>query len=336
MERKTKENVPWLCYFNPTRMHVFTHLKPSSVGKTGHGLYPDGMVELDGYVGDLLKKLDDLGVADNTIVVFTTDNGAEECIWPDGGATPFRGEKDTNWEGGWRVPCVMRWPGVIKPGEVINEIGSLTDFLPTFAAAAGDPDIVAKLKKGHDIGGTTFKVHLDGYNLLPFLSGKEPCPRDGFIYWSDDGDLMALRVQQYKIVFAEQLATGLQVWREPLKQMRIPKMFDLRSDPFEARRGQHQIQRLVRRARPVPVRRAGGRAPVARELQRVPAATKGGELHGRSDRREADAEIVGPRDGVPSGRGNLERRTCRVCRRSVGARRESHGARTLIFVPRRS
>ena len=118
MERKTKENVPWLCYFNPTRMHVFTHLKPSSVGKTGHGLYPDGMVELDGYVGDLLKKVDDLGVADNTIVVFTTDNGAEECIWPDGGATPFRGEKDTNWEGGWRVPCVMRWPGVIKPGEV--------------------------------------------------------------------------------------------------------------------------------------------------------------------------------------------------------------------------
>ena len=174
MERKTKENVPWLCYFNPTRMHVFTHLKPSSVGKTGHGIYPDGMVELDGYVGDLLKKVDDLGVADNTIVVFTTDNGAEECIWPDGGATPFRGEKDTNWEGGWRVPCVMRWPGVIKPGQVINEIASLTDFLPTFAAAAGEPDIVAKLKKGHDIGGTTFKVHIDGYNLLPFLSGKEP------------------------------------------------------------------------------------------------------------------------------------------------------------------
>ena len=155
MERKTKERVPWLCYFNPTRMHVFTHLKSASVGKTGHGLYPDGMVELDGYVGQLLKKVDDLGVADNTIVVFTTDNGAEVLSWPDGGATPFRGEKDTNWEGGWRVPCVMRWPGVIKPGEVINEIGSLTDFLPTFAAAAGEPDIVAKLKKGHKIGDTT-------------------------------------------------------------------------------------------------------------------------------------------------------------------------------------
>ena len=128
----------------------------------------------------------------------------------------------------------MRWPGVIKPGEVINEIGSLTDFLPTFAAAAGEPDIVAKLKKGHKLGDTTFKVHIDGYNLLPFLAGKEKCPRDGFIYWSDDGDLMALRMHQYKMVFAEQLATGLQVWREPLKQMRIPKLFDLRSDPFEA------------------------------------------------------------------------------------------------------
>ena len=145
------------------------------------------------------------------------------------------------------------------------------------------------LKKGHDIGGTNFKVHLDGYNLLPFLSGKEPCPRDGFIYWSDDGDLMALRVQQYKIVFAEQLATGLQVWREPLKQMRIPKLFDLRSDPFEAGEDSIRYNDWFVEHVPYPVRRAGGRAPVARELQRVPTATKGGELHGRSDRRETDA-----------------------------------------------
>ena len=174
MDRKTKEGTPWFCYFNPTRMHVFTHLKPSSVGKTGHGLYPDGMVELDGYVGQLLKKLDDLGVADNTIVVFTTDNGAEVLSWPDGGATPFRGEKDTNWEGGWRVPCVMRWPGVIEPGRVINDICSLQDFIPTFAAAAGEPDLVEKVKKGYKIGGKTFKVHLDGVNLhaLPFRQGK--------------------------------------------------------------------------------------------------------------------------------------------------------------------
>jgi arylsulfatase len=234
MERKTKEGGPWFCYFNPTRMHVFTHLKAASVGKTGHGLYPDGMVELDGYVGQLLKKLDDLGVADNTIVVFTTDNGAEVLSWPDGGSTPFRGEKDTNWEGGWRVPCVMRWPGIIKPGEVINDICSLQDFIPTFAAAAGEPNLVEKVKNGYKIGDVTFKVHLDGYNLQPFLSGQEKeSPRKGFLYWSDDGDLMALRMNQYKIVFLEQRSKGLDVWREPLSQMRIPKILDLRSDPFE-------------------------------------------------------------------------------------------------------
>ena len=234
MDRKTKEGTPWFCYFNPTRMHVFTHLKPSSVGKTGLGVYPDGMVELDGYVGQLLQKVDELKVSDNTIVVFTTDNGAEVMTWPDGGATPFRGEKDTNWEGGWRVPCVMRWPGVIEPGRVINEIASLQDFIPTFAAANGEPDLVEKVKKGYKIGDKTFKVHLDGYNLLPFLSGKaEKSPRPGFIYWSDDGECMAMRTDRYKIVFAEQRHTGLAVWREPLSPMRAPKFFDLRSDPFE-------------------------------------------------------------------------------------------------------
>ena len=171
IDRKHKSGTPWFCYFNPTRMHVFTHLKKSSRGKTGLGLYPDGMVELDGYVGKLLKKLDDLGIADNTIVVFTTDNGAEVMTWPDGGSTPFRGEKDTNWEGGWRIPCVMRWPGVIEPGRVINDICSLQDFIPTFAAANGEPELVAKVKKGYKIGEKSYKVHLDGFNLLPFLSG---------------------------------------------------------------------------------------------------------------------------------------------------------------------
>ena len=186
-------------------MHVFTHLKPSSVGKTGHGLYPDGMVELDGYVGELLDKLDELGVAKDTIVVFTTDNGAEECLWPDGGTTPFRGEKDTNWEGGWRVPCVMRWPGAIEPGRVINDICSLQDFIPTFAAVAGEPDLVEKARKGYKIRWMTFKVHLDGVDLGPSSRAREKeSPRKGFLYWSDDGDLMALRVYQYKIVFAEQ------------------------------------------------------------------------------------------------------------------------------------
>jgi arylsulfatase len=234
IDRKSKEGAPWFCYFNPTGMHVFTHLKPSSVGKTGLGLYPDGMVELDGYVGQLLKKLDDVGVADNTVVVFTTDNGAEVMSWPDGGATPFRGEKDTNWEGGWRIPCVMRWPGVIEPGRVINEICSLQDFIPTFAAASGEPDLVEKVKKGYPIAGKTFKVHLDGVNLLPFLSGKEEkSPREGFIYWSDDGDCMAIRVGRFKVVFAEQRNVGLDVWREPLSTLRVPKFFDLRADPFE-------------------------------------------------------------------------------------------------------
>jgi arylsulfatase len=234
IDRQVKAAKPFFCYMNTTRMHVFTHLKPASVGVTGKGLYPDGMVELDGYVGQLLNKLDALGIADNTVVVFTTDNGAETCLWPDGGNTPFRGEKDTNWEGGWRVPFVMKWPGVIEPGTVINDIASLQDMLPTFAAAAGDPDVVDNLKKGAKLGDKTYKVHLDGFNLVPFLSGKEKAsPRQGFLYWSDDGDLMALRFGDYKIHFLEQLATGLQVWREPLKEMRIPKLFNLRSDPFE-------------------------------------------------------------------------------------------------------
>jgi len=241
IERKTKAGEPWFCYCNPTRMHVFTHLKASSKGKTGLGVYPDGMVELDGYVGQLLDKLDALKVADNTIVVFTTDNGAESCTWPDGGSTPFRGEKDTNWEGGWRIPCVMRWPGVIQPGRVINDICSLQDFIPTFAAANGEEGLVEKVKNGYEMGGKTYKVHLDGFNLMPFLAGKEETsPRKGFIYWSDDGECMAMRMDRFKIVFAEQRVAGLQVWREPLATLRLPKFFDLRADPFE--RGEESMK----------------------------------------------------------------------------------------------
>jgi arylsulfatase len=234
IDRQHRANTPWLCYFNTTRMHVWTHLKPASQGKTGLGIYPDGMVELDGYVGQLLKKLDDLGVTENTIVVFTTDNGAEVLSWPDGGATPFRGEKDTNWEGGYRVPMVIRWPGVIKPGTVYNETFSHYDLVPTFAAAAGDPDIVAKCLRGSQIGDKTFKVHLDGYNLIPFFKGEvSESPRKEFLYWSDDGDLLAIRLDNWKVVFLEQRSKGLSVWREPFSQMRIPKLFNLRSDPFE-------------------------------------------------------------------------------------------------------
>jgi arylsulfatase A-like enzyme len=235
MERKTKEGKPWFCYFNSTRMHVWTHLKPASAGKTGLGVYPDGMVELDGYVGQLLKKLEDLGVADNTIVAFTTDNGAEVMSWPDGGTTPFRGEKDTNWEGGWRVPFLMRWPGVIKPGRVINDICSLQDMIPTFAAAAGEPDLVGKVKKGYEADGRTFKVHLDGVNLLPFLKGEqEKSPREGFLYWSDDGELLAIRVGDWKAHFLEQRSKGMAVWQDSFSELRFPKLFNVRADPFEA------------------------------------------------------------------------------------------------------
>ena len=171
---------------------------------------------------------------ENTIVVFTTDNGAEVMSWPDSSATPFRGEKDTNWEGGWRVPVSCAGPASSSPGRVINDICSLQDFIPTFAAANGEADLVEKVKKGHKMGDKTFKVHLDGVNLMPFLAGKESkSPREGFIYWSDDGDCMAMRMGRFKIVFAEQRSTGLETWREPLSVMRVPKFFDLRSDPFE-------------------------------------------------------------------------------------------------------
>jgi arylsulfatase len=235
VDRKTQEGTPWLCYFNPTRMHVFTHLKPSSKGKTGLGVYADGMVELDGYVGDLLKKLDDLGIADNTIVAFTSDNGAEKLSWPDGGNSPFRGEKDTNWEGGFRVPFVMRWPGVIKPGSVFNDPCAHEDMIPTFAAAAGEPDLVEKTKKGYQADGRTFKVHLDGYNLIPFLKGEaKESPRKEFLYWSDDGELLAVRVGDWKFTFSEQrVRGGFDVWREPFVHMRAHRLYNLRMDPFE-------------------------------------------------------------------------------------------------------
>ena len=211
MEKAVKDNKPFFCWWNSTRMHIFTHLKKESQGKTGLGVYPDGMVEHDGHVGKLLDKLDQLGITDNTIVMYSTDNGAEVMSWPDGGTTPFRGEKDTNFEGGWRVPCAIRWPGVIKPGTVSNEVFSHQDMLPTLAAAGGDPDVVEKLKKGgYKSGNKTFKVHIDGYNLLPFLKGEvKENPRKGFLYWSDDGDLMSLRVGNWKCTFMEQRAQGL-------------------------------------------------------------------------------------------------------------------------------
>ncbi len=239
INRQHKANKPWFCYFNSTRMHIFTHLKAASQGKTGLGIYPDGMVEHDGMVGELLKLVDDLGVANNTIVVYTTDNGAEVFTWPDGGTTPFKGEKATNWEGGFRVPCLIKWPGVVKPGTVVNDICAHEDFIPTFAAANGDTDLVERLKKGGTLNGKTFKVHLDGNNLLPFLKGDaKELPRKEFLYWSDDGDLMGLRVNQWKVAFMEQHTevnpkTPLGVWQGNFTKLRAPMLYDLRADPFE-------------------------------------------------------------------------------------------------------
>jgi arylsulfatase len=234
MDRAHKSRKPFFLWWNSTRMHIWTHLKAESAGKTGLGTYPDGMVEHDGHVGRLLQKLDDLGIAANTMVMYSTDNGAECMSWPDGGTTPFRGEKNTNWEGGYRVPCIIRWPGVIKPGTVYNHIFSHEDVLPTLLAAAGDPDIAGKLRKGLQVGAKTCKVHLDGYNLLPFFKGeaREP-PRKEFLYWTDGGDLAGLRFEQWKVVFLEQRSHGFEVWQEPFVALRLPKLFNLRSDPFE-------------------------------------------------------------------------------------------------------
>jgi arylsulfatase A-like enzyme len=239
INRQQRAGTPWFCYFNSTRMHIFTHLKKESQGKTGLGLYPDGMVETDGHVGQLLKLLDDLGAADNTVVIYTTDNGAEVFTWPDGGATPFKGEKATNWEGGFRVPCLIRWPGVIQPGTIVNDICAHEDFIPTFAAAAGEPDLVETLRIGQVLNGKTFKVHLDGTNLLPFFKGEaKESPREGFLYWSDDGDLMALRFRDWKATFMEQHTevnpeTPIGVWQGQFTKLRAPNLYNLRSDPFE-------------------------------------------------------------------------------------------------------
>ncbi len=233
LERAKKANKPFFLWWNSTRMHIWTHLKKESQGKTGLGVYPDGMVEHDAQVGQLLDKLKELGLEENTIVMYSTDNGAEKFSWPDGGTSPFRNEKATNWEGGFRVPCAIRWPGVIKPGTVNNDIFAHEDMLPTIMAAAGVPDVKEQLLKGMKVGNSTFKVHLDGYNITDALAGKGKDPRQEFFYFNDDGSLVALRYNQWKIVFAEQRSTGLDVWQNPFVLLRFPKLFNLRSDPFE-------------------------------------------------------------------------------------------------------
>ncbi|MBL0372806.1 arylsulfatase [Rhizobium sp. KVB221] len=233
IDRQHAANKPFFCWFNSTRMHIYTFLKAASKGKTGLGIEADGMVEFDGMVGQLLKKLDDLGIAEDTIVIWTTDNGAEVFSWPDGGTTPFKGEKNTNWEGGYRVPCLVRWPGLVKPGTQINAITSHEDFVPTLVAAAGNPDITKQLLSGYDAAGKTFKVHLDGYDQRELLAGTGEGARKEYFYWTDGGDLACLRYDRWKLVFLEQRAEGLAVWQDPLVELRFPKLIDLRADPFE-------------------------------------------------------------------------------------------------------
>jgi arylsulfatase len=234
IDRAHSAKKPFFVWFNSTRMHVWTRLKPESVGVTGQGLYADGMAEHDGHVGQLLAKLDELGISDNTIVMYATDNGAELALWPDGGYTPYRGEKNSNWEGGYRVPMLVRWPEKIKAGQTSNEIIAMMDWMPTLLAAAGDDKIKEKLKKGMRAGNRQYKVHLDGYNFLPYFTGAaDSGPRQEFIYTSDTGDIVALRNGDWKLVFREQRAHGFDVWQDPYVELRLPKIFNLRMDPFE-------------------------------------------------------------------------------------------------------
>jgi len=235
IKRQHKEGKPFFVWWNGTRMHFRTHVKAENRGKSGQDEYSDGMVEHDAHVGQLLKVLDELDIADNTIVFYSTDNGPHANTWPDAATTPFRGEKNTNWEGGWRVPAFVRWPERIKPGSVSNEIMHHMDWLPTFLAAAGEPEIKKKLLKGCSAIGRNYKVHLDGYNFLPYLICQtDKAPRKEIFYFSDDGDLTALRYQDWKIIFMEQQVPGtFKVWAEPFVPLRVPKIFHLRRDPFE-------------------------------------------------------------------------------------------------------
>ncbi len=231
MDRSVKANKPFFLWHNTTRMHVWTHLSPKWANKSGFGLYADGMMELDYNVGEILKKIDELGIADNTIVVFTSDNGAEMFSWPDGGIVPFKGEKGTTWEGGFRVPCLVRWPGVIKPSTIINDVMAMEDWMPTFLAAAGEPNVKEKLLTGMKVGDKTFKNHLDGYNFMPFFKGEvAEGPRKEFFYFDDNGNLNALRYGPWKIQFSwieGNLFTGKRT------SMNVPLVTNLREDPFE-------------------------------------------------------------------------------------------------------
>ncbi|WP_433037893.1 arylsulfatase [Actinomycetospora sp. CA-053990] len=237
IRKQHEAGTPFFCWMNMTHMHLRTHTKPESLGQAGfwQSPYHDTMIDHDRNVGQLLDLLDELGLAEDTIVIYSTDNGPHANTWPDGATTPFRSEKDTNWEGAFRVPEVIRWPGHIAAGSISNDIVQHHDWLPTFLAAAGDPDIVEELKTGHQVGVKQFRVHIDGWNLLPYLTGEvEHSPRRGFMYFSDDADVLGIRFENWKIVFMEQRKEGtLGIWAEPFTVLRVPKLFNLRTDPFE-------------------------------------------------------------------------------------------------------
>ncbi|HKD48140.1 MAG TPA: arylsulfatase [Rhizomicrobium sp.] len=235
MEQQAKAQKPFFLWYNATAMHMRTHLAEKNRGKSGMiDDYSDRMVVHDEQIGMMLNKLDELGIANDTIVMYSTDNGPENDTWPDAANTPYRSQKDTNWEGGWRVPCFMRWPGKFKAGTVLNGIVSHIDMFPTLLHAAGNPTVKEDLLQGLQVGTKKFKVHLDGYNVLPYLMGEvEQSPRNSIFYFSDDGDLMAVRCGDYKLCFAVQRANSTDVWAEPLVKLRVPHMFNLRLDPFE-------------------------------------------------------------------------------------------------------
>ena len=282
MDRAKKADKPFFVWWNSTRMHVFTHLKAASVGKTGLGIYADGMVEHDGMVGQLLDKLKELGIEDNTIVMYSTDNGSESFSWPDGGTTMFRGEKATQWEGGYRVPTVIAGPASSSPARSSTKSERTKTCSPTLLAAAGDTSVKEDLLKGRAAGNTTYKVHLDGYNLLPALKGQGEWPRKEFIYWTDDGSVAALRYGNWKATFLRQDAHGLHVWQEPFTALRAPMLTNLRMDPFELA---HEIgmdyQRWFAEHMFMFAPAAGLRRAMAAELQGVSAAAEARQLQPR-------------------------------------------------------
>jgi arylsulfatase len=237
IKRQKNANKPFFIWVNFTHMHLRTYTKPESLGQAGRwqSPYHDAMIDHDKNVGTVLKALDDLGIADNTFVMYSTDNGPHMNTWPDAAMTPFRSEKNTNWEGAYRVPAMLRWPGKIKAGQVSNGIVAHQDMLPTILAVAGDPQVTDKLLAGYKVGDMTYKVHLDGYNLVPYLTGQTAkCPRESFLYVNDDQQLVGLRYDNWKIVFMEQRASGqMLLWANPFTNLRVPKIFNLRTDPYE-------------------------------------------------------------------------------------------------------